>query len=237
MKKFNTTGLNPQLFKVSVIIPALDPPNSLIELIHDLKAGGIQKIVVVNDGSAKDHKKIFNKLSEMGATVLNHPINRGYGASIKTGIAYIAQNHATTTGIITADSDGQHTAKDIIKTAQEMKENPEVIILGIRRISLFRVPFRNFVGNFFASVIFGILTGKKISDTQCGLKGIPISLVPNLITLSGQRYEYAVQTLVYLVRTARNIIQVPIETIYTKSITSHFRPFADSWAIFKELLK
>jgi glycosyltransferase involved in cell wall biosynthesis len=237
MKKNNTREAFPQLFKVSVIIPALNPPKALIQLVHDIKAGGIQKIVVVNDGSSKDHKEIFEKVSQIGATVLNHPINRGVGAAIKTGIAYVAQNHLSSIGVITADSDGQHSAKDVINIANLLKEHPESVILGVRHIHFFKLPLRNFIGNLFARTIFRVLKGKKISDTQCGLRAFPISLEPHLLALSGQQFEYVTQMLVYLVRSDIQIIEVPIETIYARHIKSHFRPLYDSWAIIKALIK
>jgi glycosyltransferase involved in cell wall biosynthesis len=237
MKKNNTREEFPQLFKVSVIIPALNPPKTLIELVHDLKTGGIQKIVVINDGSSKDYKEIFDKVSEMGATVLKHPINRGLGAAIKTGVAYVEQNHLSSIGVITVDCDGQHATNDVIKMATILKENPGSVVLGVRHISLFKLPLRSFIGNFFAKIIFLILKRKRISDTQCGLRAFPISLVPHLLSLSGQKFEYITQMLVYLVRSDTHIIQTPVETIYAKHIGSHFRPIVDSWAIIKALVK
>ena len=237
MNKNNTTGAFPQLFKTTIIIPALDPPKFLLELVKSLKSGGLQKIVVVNDGSAKEYKTIFDSVKNLGATVLNHPINRGTGAAIKTGMAYVSQNHLDATGIITVDADGQHAAKDVLKIAKLQQEEPEAIILGVRRINLFKIPLRNFIGNFAAKMIFRLLTKKKITDTQCGLRAIPTSLIPNLLNLSGQKFEYLTQVLVYITRSKLKIIQTPIETIYSKKIHSHFKPIDDSISIIKALLE
>ena len=225
------------MFKTTVIIPALNPPKVLIELVKTLKSGGIQKIVVVNDGSTKTHQTIFDSVKDLGATVLNHPINRGTGAAIKTGMAYVSQNHLSAIGIITADADGQHAAKDIINIAKLQQKEPAAVILGVRRINLFKLPFKNFLGNFAAKIIFRLLTKKRISDTQCGLRAMPTSLIPNLLNLEGQQFEYLTQVLVYLTKSDIKIIQIPIETIYSKHIGSHFKPFRDSFAIVKELIR
>lgn len=237
MGKNNTTGAFPQLFKTTVIIPALNPPKSLIELVKALKSGGIQKIVIVNDGSTKEHKAIFDSIKAPGVTVLNHPINRGTGAAIKTGMAYVSQNHLDIVGIVTADADGQHTAKDILKIAKLQQEEPEAVILGVRRINFFKIPLRNFIGNFVAKIIFRLLTRKKIADTQCGLRAMPTSLIPDMLNFNGQKFEYLTQVLVYITRSGLKIIQAPIETIYSKNIHSHFKPIEDSIAIMKELIK
>lgn len=225
------------MFKTTVIIPALNPPKFLAELVKALKAGGIQKIVVVNDGSKKEYKAVFDGVRELGATVLNHPINRGTGAAIKTGMAYVLQNHLDVIGIITADADGQHTAKDVLKIAKIQQEEKEAIILGVRQIKIFKIPFRNFIGNFLAKIIFSLVLRKKIVDTQCGLRALPISLIPNLINLNGQQFEYLTQVLVYVTKSKLKIIQIPIETIYSKNITSHFKPAYDSLCILRALFK
>jgi len=237
MNKNNMIGAFPQLFKTTVIIPALNPPKSFVELVKTLKAGGLQKIIVVNDGSAKEYQNTFDTILSLGATVLKHPINRGQGAAIKTGMAYVSQNHLDAIGVITADADGQHTAKDIINIAKLQQDNPGTIILGIRRINFFKLPLRNFIGNFVAKTIFRLLTKKKVKDTQCGLRAVPISLIPGLLSLSGQQFEYATQMLVYLTKSGLNMIQVPIETIYAKHIHSHFKPINDSISIIRALLE
>ncbi len=237
MSKNNTTGAFPQLFKTTVIIPALNPPKLLIELVKALQSGGIQKIVIVNDGSTKEHKTVFDRVKDLGATVLKHPINRGTGAAIKTGMAYVSQNHLDIVGIITADADGQHTANDILRIATLQQEEPEAVILGVRRINFLKIPFRNFIGNFAAKIIFRLLTRKQIADTQCGLRAMPTSLIPDMLNLNGQKFEYLTQVLVYITKSGIKVIQVPIDTIYSKHIHSYFKPIEDSIAIMKELIK
>jgi hypothetical protein len=99
------------------------------------------------------------------------------------------------------------------------------------------MPFRSFIGNLFAKSIFLVLKRKRISDTQCGLRAFPASLIPNLLTLNGQQFEYITQTLVYLVRANIHMIKEPIETIYSKHIGTHFRSIYSSWAILKALFE
>lgn len=59
---------------VAVVIPALEPDNKLVELVENLRFH-FNKILVINDGSSKAHDLIFNKVSDIGATVIKHHVN------------------------------------------------------------------------------------------------------------------------------------------------------------------
>jgi len=94
-----------------ILIPAYEPNQRLINLIHDLKDTCDYEIVVVDDGSGPSYKSIFDKVSSLGCTVLTHERNRGKGAALKTGFHYI-QETKEAAGVVTADCDGQHLPKD-----------------------------------------------------------------------------------------------------------------------------
>lgn len=74
-----------------VLIPAYEPTKKMIKLLKDLKENKLD-IVVINDGSNSKFNKIF-KESEEYAVVLNHSINMGKGAAIKTGLKYIEEEY------------------------------------------------------------------------------------------------------------------------------------------------
>ena len=107
-----------------ILIPAYNPDDKLIRLIDELIFLKIP-IVVVNDGSDKCFNYIFEIIkSKSGVKVINHEINLGKGAALKTGIKYIMENYKECTGIVTADADGQHLPKDIIKIVDCINKNP-----------------------------------------------------------------------------------------------------------------
>jgi putative flippase GtrA len=169
--------------------------------------------------------------------VLAHAVNLGKGRALKAGFNYFSLNFDDCTGIVTADADGQHTASAIVKTAAALEQNPNDLILGSRNFSG-RVPFRSRFGNLITKYIFLLLVGKKISDTQTGLRAIPRKIVPAMLTLSGEHYEYETNMLIETKRNNINIIEVPIETIYIEeNKSSHFNPLRDSMKIYFLLLR
>ena len=83
-----------------------------------------------------------------------------------------------------------------------------------------------------------MVIGKKITDTQSGLRGIPRSLVPQLLKVRGERYEYEINMLILTKRESVDIVEIPIHTIYLENnISSHFNPFFDSMKIYFQLLR
>ena len=101
-----------------VLIPSLDPDQKLPDYVRDLHAAGFGLILVVDDGSKAENQHFFDEIEGMdGCHVLHHPVNRGKGAALKTGFAYLKE-HTALQGVITADSDGQHTVPDTLKLRQ-----------------------------------------------------------------------------------------------------------------------
>jgi len=94
------------------------------------------------------------------------------------------------------------------------------------------------LGNVLTKQVFRFLIGIRISDTQSGLRAFPRSIVPHLIKLYGEKYEYETNVLIYAKKFGLRICEVPIETIYAKNNKlSHFNPFLDSILIYFLFLK
>ena len=103
---------------IFVLIPSLNPDNNLISLVNELSKNKWGGILVVDDGSSQNARKIFNDITKIkGVNVVSHTENKGKGSALKTGMKYI-KNHANNIeGIITVDADGQHLVKDVEKIA------------------------------------------------------------------------------------------------------------------------
>ena len=74
-----------------------------------------------------------------GIRVIHHPINRGYGASIKTGI-----HQAQGVFVATYDGDGQHNPADLLLLCQKINSEDWALVVGARgkllHSSLWRMP-------------------------------------------------------------------------------------------------
>lgn len=219
--------------KAALLIPIYKPCDKAYPFLSTIDPTSFEKIVVVDDGSGEAFKSIFDQIASLeNFVVLSYPENHGKGYALKYGIKHIVDNYKDVTGIITADGDGQHTLKDIIKVRDSMGENPGHLLLGVRDFSLPETPARNKVGNRFSSFYFKMSTGKHIQDTQTGLRGIPSNLFDMALNTVGDRYEYEFNFLHDAAR-ASQITQVVITTIYDNNENSHFRPIRDSMRIYK----
>lgn len=221
----------------AIIIPALNPPEGLIEYVKTLLAKCIPQIIVVNDGSKKELSYIFTELSRLkGCTVLTHEKNRGKGRALKTAFQYFINEHKELAGVITADADGQHSIADVLNMAEELSKT-EGLIIGVRDFSQSNVPVRSYIGNKITSLLYQLFYGAKLADTQTGLRGIPREIAVQLIELKGERYEYEINMLIFAQRMGLKICQIPIQTLYFNNNSgSHYNSIQDSLRVFLKLI-
>lgn len=226
------------LSDIAVVIPVLNPDAKLITYTEELQKSGFKKIIVINDGSTI-HTHIFRELQKQNICVLTHMVNQGKGRSLKTGINYLLNTCSSTqlAGIVTADGDGQHSVQDTVKVASCLKDGGS-LILGTRNFSLQNVPFKSRIGNWITTIVFSYFYGKKISDTQTGLRGISYDFLKDCLTYAGERYEYEIAVLIGAVSDGLEIAEVPIQTIYyEQNRHSHFSATRDSARIYKVIIK
>lgn len=155
---------NNEKIKLSVIVPVYNEEGSITQVINGLK-DELDKlyleyeIIVINDGSSDRSGKILENIG--GINIINHPYNKGYGMSLKTG----ARN-AKFDWLLFFDADGQHKAeyiKEFLKYTDEYDA-----IIGWRQGyqgPAFRQPGKkllHFVANYLAE--------RKIPDLNCGLR-------------------------------------------------------------------
>ena len=70
--------------QIPVIIPAYEPDEKMIRLLQTLQEAGIERIVVVDDGSGNEYRNLFEQAKQLGAIVLTHAVNLGKGRALKT---------------------------------------------------------------------------------------------------------------------------------------------------------
>jgi glycosyltransferase involved in cell wall biosynthesis len=223
---------------IPVLIPAFNPDHRLEELVSALVNEGVNRVVVVDDGSKPGCEAVFNRLEKIDhCHVLRHAVNCGKGRALKTGLNYCYLRFPHSPGVVTADADGQHQPGDILQVRGALAENPGKLTMGVRKMGK-KIPFRSLFGNVLTRFVFSFAVGKKISDTQSGLRGIPRNLMPALITLNGERYEYEINMLIQTKRKNTDIVEKEIQTIYIdNNSSSHFNPLIDSMKIYFQLLR
>ncbi len=221
-----------------VLIPAYQPDARLPRLILEMhRADPATKIVVVDDGSGQKFSDIFEAAATAGAHVISYENNRGKGYALREGFTWIRDSAGNPQEcVVTADADGQHTLNDIFRVGRTCTDTG-TSVLGVREF-VGHVPARSRIGNTATSALFWLATGWKLKDTQTGLRAFPVALLPALLEVQGDRYEYELRVLLHLAKFRQPVTQISIETIYEAgNPTSHFRPLQDSARIWAPLLK
>lgn len=99
------------------------------------------------------------------------------------------------------------------------------------------VPARNGYGNLLTSMVFSAVTGRRLQDTQTGLRAYPAALVEWLLDIRGERYEYELEILLAACDAGIPLVEVPITTIYIDgNRSSHIRLPQDVIRIYLPML-
>lgn len=228
----------------TVVIPSLNPDEKILSTIQSLSDEGFSDIVLVDDGSDEEHKVFFDRASKqfnsssVNVTVLVHEVNKGKGRAMKTAFEYILANRPDKPNVITVDGDGQHLAKDVKKCIEKLEEFPDSFVMGVRNFKQDNVPARSKFGNNATKLVFSLLCGINVSDTQTGLRAMSYEHLPIMLSVEGDRYEYESNQLFAVKRAGIKFKEVVITTVYLdENQTSHFRPIRDSIRIYGVIIK
>ena len=149
-----------QFSKVSIVVPAYNEALAIGDVVKALIDGchGAE-IIVVNDGSNDETGKIAE---QAGATVINHRQNRGYGASLATGIRKASRDY-----VLMCDADGQHRLEDV-KRIVEAVDGFDMVVGARGKDS--HQPLARRPGKLILKNFANYLAGIKIPDLNSGLR-------------------------------------------------------------------
>ena len=222
--------------KTALIVPAYRPTKDMIPMLERFVASPEFVPVVVNDGSGPEYAAIFERVPE-GCVLLDHGVNKGKGAALKTAIGYVLNSLPECDLAVTADADGQHRYEDIRMVVDSARKHPGTLVLGSRAFDG-KVPFKSKFGNGITREVFAIASGVKIRDTQTGLRAFDRACMEKFLEIPGERYEYEMAMLADAKNHPSRPLQIPIETVYIDSnATSHFNPLLDTIRIYRSLFQ
>lgn len=227
-----------RVLRTAILIPAFMPGPEFPTFVSELIARGVTRIVVVDDGSGPEYRAGFDQVAAVPQVhVCRHAINLGKGAALKTGMNFILCDYADTSLVVTADADGQHDPDDVLAVGAYGEAHPDVLVLGVRMFGD-GIPVRSRFGNDVTRLAMRIVVGERLTDTQTGLRAIPYALLPSLLTVPTNGYDFELDMLLTCRHKKVPIHQVPIRTIYlNENASSHFNPLRDSMRIYFVLLR
>jgi len=190
--------------KISIIMPAYNEASAIGEVLDRLIPTANEnrwEVIVVDDGSNDGTGKIAE---EHGAKVLTHPSNRGYGASLSTGV------RATDADVVVfIDSDGQQDQNDIPRLLEHIGQYD--MVAGARtkdsHIDLHRRPGKKIL-KWFADY----LAKEKIPDINSGFRAFRRDVLLRYLHLMPKGFSFSTTSTFAMLKGDHQIEWIPIKT-------------------------
>ena len=202
--------------KITVGIPAYNEEKNIASIIVKLKKI-VDVVIVCNDGSTDSTSEIAQNL---GAVVINHTKNLGYGAGINS-IFHKAKEIGSEI-LITFDADGQHRIEDIDKVIKPISDGQSDIVIGSRFLdnSEKEIPNYRKVGIRVITKITNTSIKKQLTDSQSGFRAYSKKVLGQL---SPSESGMGVSTEILIKASSKNfrISEVPIKILYEGKTSTH----------------
>ena len=201
---------------ITVGIPAYNEEKNIASIIIKLKDIA-DTIIVCNDGSSDSTSQIAKKL---GAIVIDHPKNLGYGAGINSILKKSKELNSDI--LITFDADGQHRIEDIKKVYEPIKQNIADIVIGSRFLDEAKDKIPNYrkLGINIITKVTNSTLKEKITDSQSGFRAYSKNVISKL-NISDIGMGISTEILIKSSSQNFKIIEVPIVVNYDGDTSTH----------------
>jgi glycosyltransferase involved in cell wall biosynthesis len=217
-----------------VAIPAYNEEVAIGSIIARCKK--YTDIVVVIDDGSSDHTVEVARL--VGADVISHNANKGYGAAI-TSCFEVARSWEAS-ALVIIDGDGQHDPDDIPLLVAELKRSGADIVIGSRFLNgngkNQYIPAYRKVGMKVLDIATAFSSGLKISDSQSGLRAYSANAIRE-IDLEDRGMGVGSEILIKAAEKHLKIAEVPIKARYDLRGTSTENPVKQGIVSLGSILK
>ena len=202
--------------KIIVGIPSFNEEKNIAAIIAKL-ADIADSLIVFNDGSSDLTSDIAEK---MGAFVINHEKNLGYGAAIRS--IFLKAKELNGDILVTFDADGQHRIEDIEKVTKPIINQEVDLVIGSRFLdeSEKEVPQYRKVGIKVITKITNASIKKQLTDSQSGFRAYSKKV---LAELNPSELGMGISTEILIKASSKNfrITEVPIKILYSNNTSTH----------------
>lgn len=209
--------------RLAALVPAYQAASTVGDVVRGTR-GVVETVLVVDDGSTDATGEAARAA---GATVLRQQPNAGKGAALGRGFAHLRA--AGFTHAVTLDADGQHYPEEIPLLVAAMVDDPQAIVVGVRRKEGQEIAPIALFGNQVADWFMERLAGQALPDTQSGFRIYPLAETLALGAV-GTRYDFETEILFRAARSGMRLHGVPVRVYYppVAERVSHFDPWWDT---------
>ena len=216
--------------KVVVGIPAYNEEKNIAKIIVQLKKVADQ-IIVCDDGSTDLTSRIAESL---GAIVIKHPKNLGYGSAIRD--IFLKAREINAELLVTIDADGQHKIEDIEKVAKPVVDGQADVSIGSRFLDKHdNAPKYRKLGINIITKVTNSSLSEKITDAQSGFRAYNNKVLQGL-TPSDSGMGISTEILIKSSNLGFKIAEVPTEIQY-EGDTSSQNPVSHGTGVLLSTLK
>jgi glycosyltransferase involved in cell wall biosynthesis len=225
--------------KVAFVVPAYQAERSVGDVVRELCMRSRElaettdpSVIVVDDGSTD---RTAREAESAGATLLRKPVNEGKGAALRDGFRAASALGARVA--VSVDADGQHPSEEALRLAQHPAPST-ALVLGVRDLARDGAPPASRFSNGFSNRWMSWFSGRRLSDTQCGLRRYPL---PETLALElhGTGYEFEAEVILKALSAGLPLVEVPVRVVYppVAERVSHFRSVRDPTRIVLRILQ
>lgn len=194
-----------------IVIPAFNEEKAIAGVLSDLSNANYENIIVVDDCSKDNTSKV---VSSFPVHLLRHAINRGQGASLKTGIDFALKKGADI--IVTFDSDGQHCVSDLPAMIEPVKKREVDITIGSRFLQKTNVPFLRKILLKGSVLVLFLFYWIKMTDAHNGLRALSRDAAEK-ISITCDRMAHASEIVEEVHKKKIKFKEIPVTIRYNKS--------------------
>ena len=197
---------------VVVAIPAYNEEKTIAKVILQTQRC-VDKVVVCDDGSKDMTAEIAEKL---GAEVIRHERNMGYGAAIQSLFRRARELNADV--MVTLDADGQHDPSEIPVLVEPVLEGKADIVVGSRFLGDLEkrdnVPRYRRLGIKAITRLTSAASSLGLSDAQCGFRVYGRKALEDL-GLFENGMGVSAEVLIEAKKHGLTVVEVPISCAYS----------------------
>jgi glycosyltransferase involved in cell wall biosynthesis len=192
--------------ELTVVVPVMNEEAGIVSFARELltavaRIGRRSEIVFVDDHSTDRTGAL---LGELGLAVIRHPVNRGYGASLKSGI-----ERASGRLVCIIDADHELSPSDIVRLLPYADAHDMVVGARVGKESR-TFPWHQRVAKGLVCWSLCRAFGQDIPDINCGLRVFPRALAREYLPILPDGFSFTSTITLAMLLDGRRIAYTPV---------------------------